>query len=117
MLRKKFTPEKKNYDHFNSGHSLLQRKKKENFDSTFKKYNYVKMKQILSYQIVKSFILSASPKLDENFFKTCLLNLGFNNQCYFNCLTSFPYISEELFTVGKTDIGMLKNLKTTINKM
>ena len=29
MLRKKFTPEKKNYDHFNSGHSLLQRKKKK----------------------------------------------------------------------------------------
>ena len=75
------------------------------------------MKQILSYKIVKSFILSASPKLDENYFKICLLNLGFNNQCYFNCLTSFPYISEELFTVGKTDIGMLKNLKTTTSKM
>ena len=28
MLRKKFTPEKKNYDHFNSGHSLLQKEKK-----------------------------------------------------------------------------------------
>ena len=25
-------------------------------------------------------------------------------------LTSFPYISEELLTVGKTDMGMLKNL-------
>ena len=106
----------KNYDHFNSGHSLLQKEKKM-ITLTLPLKSICQNEPNIKLLDCQEFHIISLSKLDENYFKICLLNLGFNNQCYFNCLTSFPYISEELFTVGKTDIGMLKNLKTTINKM